>query len=332
MPIGREGDDPGTGESNGDESDGYDVVIVGGGPSGSSAGVFTARAGMHTCILNRGPSSLARCAYLENYLGFPGGIDVPTFTRLCRDHAETAGCRYVADMAISIRREDTDGDREGSAGTTESHGDGNEADRNRKKGAFAVETADGRTIETPRVVAATKDDTDYLDALGEGEMFADGSYDGESYRYFDADYVDENGRTPIAGLYVAGPLGGCLDQAVASAGHGATVGFSVIADWLVSRGYPRGLARGYWDWLSKAETRDENWDERTREFVEASVPEDLSDERIEFLTAELQAHTDALFVEREAVRRRTRRGHRRLLEHIDDDVIRAYLTDRERRE
>lgn len=49
----------------------YDVVIVGGGPAGCSAGVFTGRYGLDTVIFDRGRSSLRRCAYLENYLGFP---------------------------------------------------------------------------------------------------------------------------------------------------------------------------------------------------------------------------------------------------------------------
>lgn len=48
----------------------FDVVIVGGGPAGCSAGVFCAREGLDTVIFDRGRSSLQRCAHLENYLGF----------------------------------------------------------------------------------------------------------------------------------------------------------------------------------------------------------------------------------------------------------------------
>ena len=78
----------------------------------------------------------------------------------------------------------------------------------------------------------------------------------------------------------------------------------------------------------EGKTRSDDWTEHTRAFVERSVPEDASDERIERLVAELRAHTDALFIPEAEVAQRTRRGHRRLLEHIDDAVIEAYLDDR----
>jgi len=55
-----------------------DVLTVGGGPAGCSAGVFCAREGLDTVIFDRGSSSIQQCAFVENYLGFPGGIDDET--------------------------------------------------------------------------------------------------------------------------------------------------------------------------------------------------------------------------------------------------------------
>ncbi|MCH7660101.1 MAG: FAD-dependent oxidoreductase, partial [Euryarchaeota archaeon] len=57
----------------------YDVVIVGGGVAGLSAGIFTARAGLETLIVDQGRSILARNALLENYPGFPIGINPRRF-------------------------------------------------------------------------------------------------------------------------------------------------------------------------------------------------------------------------------------------------------------
>ncbi|PSP76001.1 thioredoxin reductase [Halobacteriales archaeon QS_3_64_16] len=333
MPIERAESDP---EIEPSGSDGYDVVIVGGGVSGPSAGIFTARAGMDTCILDRGPSSLARCAYLANYLGFPGGIDVSTFRALCRAHADAAGCRYISDMVLEVRQVDAgDGLDSTVERETSSDGGGDDGDEGEERAedrageSFVVETQDGRTIETSRVLVATKDDTTYLEALEESAMFTEASHGGETHRYFDREYVDREGRTPIPGLYVAGPLAGCPDQAIVSAGHGARVGFAVIADWLENRGYPPALARGYWDWLSKEKSRDENWKAHARAFVERTLPEEASEERVEELSSELQAHTDALFVTSEEAERRRRAGHRCLLDHVDDRVIEAYLEERE---
>lgn len=44
----------------------YDVVIVGGGPSGCSAGVFTSQYGLDTVAFDRGNASLRRCVSLDD--------------------------------------------------------------------------------------------------------------------------------------------------------------------------------------------------------------------------------------------------------------------------
>lgn len=49
-----------------DAAETYDVIVIGGGPAGSSAGVFTARAELDTLILEDGRSTVQKCAYLEN--------------------------------------------------------------------------------------------------------------------------------------------------------------------------------------------------------------------------------------------------------------------------
>ena len=98
-----DGDDTATDESDGGVPE-YDVVVVGGGPAGCSAGVFTARDDLDTVVFDRGNSSLRRCAYLENYLGFPAGIDIETFYDLMHAHAEAAGCEIVSDFVESVTR------------------------------------------------------------------------------------------------------------------------------------------------------------------------------------------------------------------------------------
>ena len=53
----------------------YDVIIIGAGPAGISAGLYTKRANLNTMILYYGESNLEQATLIDNYYGFPGGID-----------------------------------------------------------------------------------------------------------------------------------------------------------------------------------------------------------------------------------------------------------------
>jgi thioredoxin reductase (NADPH) len=57
----------------------YDVVIIGGGPAGLAAGIYTSRAGLHTLLLEKGGvgGEVTNRDLIENYPGFGGGIRGP---------------------------------------------------------------------------------------------------------------------------------------------------------------------------------------------------------------------------------------------------------------
>lgn len=46
------------------------IVIIGSGPAGVSAALYTARAGVDTTVLTRGPGALDRAELIQNYYGF----------------------------------------------------------------------------------------------------------------------------------------------------------------------------------------------------------------------------------------------------------------------
>ena len=276
----------------------YDVVVVGGGPAGCSAGVFTARYGLDTVVFDRGNSSIRRCAYLENYLGFPAGIDVATLYGLMHDHAEEAGCDLVSDMVESADRDD---------------------------GGFVVETQDGRTVRSEHVVAAARYDADYLRPLGdEAAMFVTHDHGGEEHEHFDADYPAADGTTPIDGLYVAAPAGDADAQAITAAGHGARVGRTIIADVRREQGYPEAVAE-HWDWLRREAELTGEWADRDRwrEYADSQRPadHDVGDARWETLRERDIDRRFEAYVSDEEVARRTERGQRRLLDHLDDDLV-----------
>ena len=55
----------------------YDVIIIGGGPGGYSAGLYTARAGLKTVVLEKlsAGGQMALTSQIDNYPGFEEGID-----------------------------------------------------------------------------------------------------------------------------------------------------------------------------------------------------------------------------------------------------------------
>ncbi|EMA53189.1 NAD(P)/FAD-dependent oxidoreductase [Halococcus salifodinae] len=292
------------------ETDDVDVAIVGGGPTGCSAGVFTARYGLDTVIFDRGRSSIHRCAYLENYPGFPAGIDIETFTALLHDHATTAGCEIVPDLVESVERRDDAG--------------------------FVIETQEDRRVTADRIVAATRYGGEYLQSLGDDAMFATHEHDGEAYERFDRSYADVDGRTPIDGCYVASPSDEADRQAIIAAGRGARTGHALIADVRRGRGYPDPIAKQY-DWVRKEDELTDEWRDRERwaEWFDDRLPDDhdCSTARLdELCEREIDRRLDQ-YLSDEEIATRTRRGQSRLLEHVDDERVleRAREIEAERR-
>jgi thioredoxin reductase (NADPH) len=71
----------------------YDVIIIGGGPAGLTAGLYTSRAKLDSLLIERMimGGQVMTTTKVENYPGFPGGIDGPDLMLRFQEHCQEFG-------------------------------------------------------------------------------------------------------------------------------------------------------------------------------------------------------------------------------------------------
>ncbi len=113
-----------------------DVLVVGGGPAGLSAALFTAKNDLDTVVFDTDETWMHK-AHLFNYLGIDS-VDGTEFTEHSRDQVEEFGADYREAEVTDVTQSD---------------------------GGFTV-TADGDEHEAPYVVLATGADRSLAEDLG----------------------------------------------------------------------------------------------------------------------------------------------------------------------
>lgn len=168
-----------------DSEDPYDVLIVGGGPAGLTAGLYSARAGLRTLVIEGDYMSstlmpggqLLLTPEIENYPGFPSGSGAELVS-IMRDQAENMGAEIVTAQAETF---DFTGfpliahDMEGNAyraksvilatGAVARRLDVPGEDKYFGRGVSTCATCDGAFFENQEVVVVGGGDTAVEDAL-----------------------------------------------------------------------------------------------------------------------------------------------------------------------
>ena len=85
----------------------YDVLIVGGGLAGLTAGMYAARYGLSTGIVEQmmGGAQIINLENIENFPGFPDGIAGAELGPAAQDQAMNAGAEFIMAEASSVSRD-----------------------------------------------------------------------------------------------------------------------------------------------------------------------------------------------------------------------------------
>jgi thioredoxin reductase (NADPH) len=126
----------------------HDVIIIGSGPAGLTAAIYTTRADLKTLVIAgvKWGGQLMLTTEVENFPGFPEGIQGPDLMASMRKQAERFGAEFVDDDFTS-------------------------ADLSEKP--FKISVGD-KTYEAKSVIIATGADTKWLGVKGEAEKIGRG--------------------------------------------------------------------------------------------------------------------------------------------------------------
>jgi len=83
----------------------YEVIIIGGGPAGLTAGLYTSRAGLKTLLIERGMfgGQIVNARQVDNYPGFPEGISGFELASLMHEQAIKYGLEAINGTVTAIK-------------------------------------------------------------------------------------------------------------------------------------------------------------------------------------------------------------------------------------
>jgi thioredoxin reductase (NADPH) len=171
----------------------YDILIIGAGPAGASAGIFAAKAGKKTLLIDS-DKSMTKRAWIENHYGI-NEISGPELVDLGKQQATKLGAEIIESQVTNIEKIDS---------------------------GFKVESENG-VFEAGQIIIATGVGLDLAEKVGLTTTA------GPEPRIKTVLEVASDGKTNIDGIWAAGTIAGVSVHTIITAGHGAAVAINVIS-------------------------------------------------------------------------------------------------------
>ncbi|WP_026702663.1 FAD-dependent oxidoreductase [Salibacterium aidingense] len=173
----------------------YDVIVVGGGPAGASAAIFTAKAGKKTLVLDN-EQSMTKAAWVENHYGAPA-VEGPELLKTGREQAENFGAEFVNTQVNRVEKVDNQ--------------------------RVNVETEDGE-YEAAHVILTIGGNTKLAETSGIKTT------EGTEPRIKSIIDVDDKGKTSVVGVWAAGTAAGVSVHTIITSGDGAKTAINVLTE------------------------------------------------------------------------------------------------------
>lgn len=172
----------------------YDIAIIGAGPTGGSAGLFSAKAGKKTILFDN-DRSITRRARMLNHYGVED-INGPDMIELGKKQVQKYDGEIVNATVENIEKNET---------------------------SFILSTTEGE-YSAKHIIFASGFATDLAEKIGLKIV------DGTEPRVKKVIEVDNDGRTNVAGIWAAGLVAGQGFHTIITAGDGAKVAVNVISE------------------------------------------------------------------------------------------------------
>lgn len=172
----------------------YDIAIIGAGPAGATAGMYAAKAGKKTIVLDDG-KSITKRALMKNYYAIPE-ITGPDMVEAGKKQVLAFGGELVEATVTKLEP---------------------------IAGGVRLEAGD-RQIEAKHVVLATG----MVAALAEASGIT--TKPGTEPRIKTIVAVDAQGKTSVPGVWAAGTIAGVTMHVIVTAGDGAKVAINIISE------------------------------------------------------------------------------------------------------